>query len=54
MDIAFLKALTLFDNILHLQNGMLLHSLGREVIILSLLHFIAPALDLMPCLQAEV
>ena len=30
---------------------MLCHSLAKEVI--SLQHFIAPALDLMPCLQAR-
>ena len=34
-------------------NGMLCHSLGWAVIFISLQHFIAPALDLMPCLQAR-
>ena len=32
---------------------MLHHSLGGAVIFISLQHFIAPALDLMPCLQAR-
>ena len=32
------------------QYGMLCHTLGRAVIFVSLLHSIAPALDLMPCL----
>ena len=32
---------------------MLRHSLAREVLFSSLLHIIAPALDLMPCLQAK-
>ena len=34
-------------------NGMLRHSLGGVVILISLVHFIATALDLMPCLQAR-
>ena len=34
-------------------NGMIRHSLGGAVIFISLQHFIAPALDLMPCLQAR-
>ena len=34
------------------NNGMLCHSLGGEVIFL-MQHFLAPALDLMPCLQAQ-
>ena len=33
-------------------NGMLHHSSGREVFF-SLQHLIIPALDLMPCLQAQ-
>ena len=36
-----------------IYSGMLQHSLGREVIFLSLQNFISPALDLMPCLQAR-
>ena len=32
---------------------MLRHSLGGAVFFISLQHFIAPALDLMPCLQAR-
>ena len=32
---------------------MLPHSLGWAVIFISLQHFIAPALDSMPCLQAR-
>ena len=36
-----------------MRNGMLRYSLGGEVIFISLQHFIAPALDLMPCLQAR-
>ena len=32
---------------------MLRHSLGGAVIFISLQHFIAPALDSMPCLQAQ-
>ena len=32
---------------------MLWHLLGGAVIFISLKHFIAPALDLMPCLQAR-
>ena len=35
------------------QNGMLRHSLGGEVIFLSLQHFIASNLDLMPCLPSR-
>ena len=40
-------------NYASLHNGMLRHSFGivGAVICISLLHFIAPALDLMPCLQ---
>ena len=34
-------------------NGMLRHSLEGAVIFISLQHFIAPALYLMPCLQAQ-
>ena len=34
-------------------NGMLCHALGGAVILFSLQHFIAPALDLLPCLQAQ-
>ena len=33
---------------------MLRHTLGGAVIFISLQHFIAPVLDLMPRLQAEV
>ena len=36
------------------ETGVLRHSLGGAVIFSSLQHFIAPALDLMPRLQAEV
>ena len=32
---------------------MLRHSLGGAVIFISMQHFIAPALGLMPCLQAQ-
>ena len=32
---------------------MLCHALGGAVILISLQHFIAPALDLLPCLQAQ-
>ena len=32
---------------------MLCHSIGREVIFVSLQHFIAPALDLIPCWQVQ-
>ena len=35
------------------QNGMLCQSLGGAVIFISWQHFIAPALDLMACLQAR-
>ena len=35
-----------------LINGMLRHLLGA-VVLISLQHFIAPALDLLPCLQAR-
>ena len=35
------------------NNGMLRHSLGGEVMLFSLQHFVAPALDLMPGLQAS-
>ena len=34
-------------------NGMLRHSLGGAVNFISLQHFIAPAFDVMPCLQAQ-
>ena len=34
------------------HNGMLRHSFGGAVIIIYLQHFIAPALDWLPCLQA--
>ena len=34
------------------DNAMLCHSLGWAVILFSLQHFIAPALDLMPCLPS--
>ena len=33
------------------ENEMLQHSFGGAVIFISLLHFIASALDSMPCLQ---
>ena len=33
--------------------GMLSHSLGGAVICISLQHFIAPALGLMPCLPSR-
>ena len=32
---------------------MLCHSLGGAVILFTLQHFIAPALDLMPCLPSR-
>ena len=35
------------------NNGMLRHSLGGAVICIYLQHFIASALGLMPCLQAQ-
>ena len=35
------------------KNGMLRHALGGAVIFIYLQHFIAPALDLMPCLHAR-
>ena len=38
---------------LFLQIGMLRHLFGRAVIFVSLPHFITPALDLMPCVQAQ-
>ena len=34
------------------ENGILRHSLAGVVIFISLQHFIAPALDLMPCLPS--
>ena len=34
-------------------NGMLRHSLGGVLIFISLQHFIAPALDLLPYVQAQ-
>ena len=36
-----------------LNERMLSHSFGGAVILLSLHHFIAPALDLMPCLPSD-
>ena len=50
----------LFDNRIHQAflsqwyfNGMLHHSLGGAVIFISLQHFIAFVLDLMPCLPSQ-
>ena len=37
---------------LEFEKGMLSHSLGGAVVFISFQHFIAPALDLLPCLQA--
>ena len=36
-----------------IRNEMLYHTLGGGVILFSLQHFIAPALDLLSCLQAR-